>query len=202
MCLIAISSTGFKELDSDFWRHACAANPHGFGLMYHHKGSLVRRNELRYDAGMVQHELAEIPVGVQVAVHLREATHGCRGDQNVHPHVLRLQGVPRFALAIMHNGNIPSMRASSGAGPSDTSLFVQHWLRRKLVASPTAWASPAVLAEVRDLVGPRNRVVFLDNAGRWEIVGKAEGFEVGGCWLSNVRAKPWVSAPTANLNLF
>jgi hypothetical protein len=56
---------------------------------------------------------------------------------------------------------------------------------------------------VADFAGERNRFVFLDEGGHWQVVGEHEGFWVGGTWLSHPRSKAWLPAKIeAQLSLF
>ena len=194
MCLIALSDTGFEELPDSFWDHAATANRHGFGLMYHDGHDLRIRGHMAYDADVVRAEIAAVPSGTRAAIHLRNATFGSVDEGNLHPQLLTFSEDSFFALAVMHNGCMPSMRAQVGDGPSDTVLLVHGWLRQRVHASPRDWCCDDTQRHLRDVVGPNNRLVMLDSDGHWRCIGAEQGFHAGRTWVSNAKAKVWVPA--------
>ena len=194
MCLIALSDTRFEELSEAFWQQACAYNRHGFGLMYHDGDGLQIRGHLAYDHDTVRAESAAVPGGVKAAIHLRNATFGSREEENLHPQVLTFSEGAFLALAVMHNGCLPSMHANRNAGPSDTSLLVHGWLRQQLQANPAKWCGGEVQRQLANIVGPNNRLVLLDSEGNWRRIGAEQGFEVGRTWVSNMKSKAWLTS--------
>lgn len=198
MCLIALSNTGFCELPMDFWEQACVANPHGFGLMFHCGQQLQVRRWLKYDAAFISEQLHACPAETRVAIHLREATAGERGGRNLHPHlsVLDERG---FSVAVMHNGTLSKLPARHFSGPSDSALFAQEWLPRQVAGAPLQWHQAEHLQAIEAFAGTRNRFVLLDSQGTWRVVGAHEGFDVGGTWLSNPRAKAWLSREASSV---
>lgn len=190
MCLIALSRSRFAELTPSFWREACRANPHGLGLMYHAGHQLHVERIETYDEQTLQRLLDEVPAGVQVAVHLREATFGAGGCLNLHPHLLRDDD--GRMLAMMHNGSVPAMNAHPDEGPSDSALLLQNWLGPRLSGRLQGWRHPDLLAELQAFLPERNRLVFLDSEGHWQVLREEEGFFAGQTWLSNPKARAWV----------
>jgi hypothetical protein len=94
----------------------------------------------------------------------------------------------------MHNGCLPSMGANADDGPSDTALLVHGWLRQRLQASPATWCGQDVQRQLANVVGPHNRLVLLDSEGTWRRIGAEQGFDVGGTWVSNIKAQAWLPA--------
>jgi hypothetical protein len=200
MCLIALSDSNFEELPDAFWAQASAANRHGFGVMYHDGADLRIRAHMHYDADLVLAELAAVPRGTQAAVHLRNATFGSVDDQNLHPQLLTFSEDAFFALAVMHNGCMPSMGAKVGDGPSDTMLLVHGWLRQRVHASPRAWCGDDTQRHLQEVVGPNNRLVMLDSDGHWRCIGSEQGFRAGRTWVSNAKAQVWLPVQSAVLS--
>ncbi len=192
MCLIALSRSRFAELTPSFWREACRTNPHGFGVMYHANHQLHVERVQTYDEQSLQQRLAGLPRGVQVAVHLREATYGAGGCLNMHPHLLRDD--EGRVLAMMHNGSVPAMNADPHDGPSDSALLLQNWLGPRLGGSLQGWRDERLHEELDAFLPERNRLVFLDSEGHWKLLRQQEGFFAGETWLSNPKAKAWVEA--------
>lgn len=159
--------------------------------MYHAEGRLVIRRRLAYDVGVLQAELSELPPQTRIAVHLREATSGDRGECNLHPHVARFDETG-LELAVMHNGSFRRLPVHAHSGPSDTAVFVSKWLPRRIGQAPAQWHAKEHLEAMAAFAGERNRLVLLDTHGTWRVLGTHEGFEVGGTWLSNPKAKAWL----------
>lgn len=172
MCLIAISTSGFSELTFEFWSRACVAFSDGMGLMYMHDGKLHVSKSPVCEPATLLGLLHRVPQGTPVCVHLREATFGSR------------------TLAVMHNGSIQALCADAQSGPSDTQIFVQQWLREKLVAEPN-WMCPNLEVEILRLVGDNNRFAMLDSLGNLKIIGESLGFWRGDTWLSNKKVLAW-----------
>lgn len=189
MCLIALSDSGFQELAAEFWERACAANPDGFGLMFHGGGGPVVQKHETSCVRTLRLRLAALPLDVRVAVHLREATAGERGLANLHPHPCA--GAASGVL-VMHNGTLRSIPAHPNQGPSDTALFSSRWLPALLSVSNKPWNHDEHLRTIAAFAGPRNRFVFLDSAGSWQVLGEQDGFRVGRTWLSNPKARSWL----------
>ena len=189
MCLIAVSSTRFTELGDSFWHAACLANPDGMGLMFHCGQQLHVHSQNAYDAHSVKASLDALPAGIRAAVHLREATFGPPCAENNHPQVLSKDG---FELALMHNGSVPAMNALADEGPSDTALLLRTWVGPRIEAEPAGWTQSALLPELDSFLPERNRLVFLDSHGNWELLREHEGFFVGETWLSNPKARAWL----------
>lgn len=194
MCLIAFTTSNFAELSLGFWEQACAANPHGLGVMYHDGQQLVATTTVEYDAQLVLRRIALIPQGLRAAVHLREATRGAKCVNNAHPHALTLESDPLFRLHVMHNGCVAGVPADLQEGPSDTAMLLSTWMAPRLQQNPARWLSSEFLADMVAFAGPRNRFVMLDGEGEWRVVGEHEGFVRGSTWISNLRAQAWLLA--------
>lgn len=187
MCLIATSTSGFSELTFEFWRRACVAFSDGMGVMYMHEGKLHVSKSPVCDPATLLELLHQVPQGTPVCVHLREATFGSRTSDNLHPHLLDFR---EGTLAVMHNGSIQALSADAQSGPSDTQIFVQQWLREKLVVGSN-WMCPKLEAEILQLAGDNNRFAMLDSLGNLKIIGEYLGFWRGQTWLSNKKVLEW-----------
>lgn len=192
MCLIAKSKNGFQGLPRQFWRAACASFSDGLGVMYHHDGQLFVTKLERYDTDTVLSIIQTIPQGAVAALHLRAATYGSRCGGNLHPHVLQQVAPAPLTLAVMHNGSIRNLKANPVSGPSDTQLLVSQWLRELMLDPTVEWHSASTLDCIKTFIGPNNRLVLLDGAGVWRVVGEELGFMVGDTWLSNKKVAGWV----------
>ncbi len=188
---MALSTSRFKELPESFWEQACAHNPHGLGMMWHAGGTLHHANTVEYSLQTVLEWIGQAPAGCPVAVHLREATRGSRCRSNTHPHVYRGKN---HTLALMHNGSLPFLEAHETEGRSDSAVLLHEWLVPRISDAKDSSSLARALAELRTLWPQRNRLIVLDGHGRWDVLGREEGFEIGCTWVSNPRAQAWLSS--------
>lgn len=191
MCLIAVSTSGFRELSAEFWQAACTANPHGIGLLTHDGNGVVTHKLLQSCPRVLAELLGTVQPGRRVAIHLREATFGSRCAANAHPHVLQ-DPLGQPLLAMMHNGSVPQMAAALDDGPSDSALLLTRWLAPRLDLHGALHTSG--LKALDEFLPPRNRLVLLNRRGDWQIVREHEGFWLGQTWLSNPKAQDWLQA--------
>lgn len=111
MCLIIKKPLG-RRIAADFLQNAWQSNADGWGCFHLAQGEVVWTRGLRLDE-LIAHN-AQLPLDVEVYLHLRRATYGEINHDMAHPYVVRP------GLLLMHNGSIAHL-APQDPAHSDTS---------------------------------------------------------------------------------
>lgn len=191
MCVIAAVPAGHILPSFHLFSAAWNTNPDGAGFMYPDPalGSLVVVKGLMsfsaFKAAINKHRkcFAEsTPDGprakVDVCVHFRIRSHGPINADMTHPFLI--PGHPNVAIA--HNGIISGLRHSTVV--SDTVVYIEDVLSKL----PKGWQkSRPIRGLIERDIGPRNKVVVMDESGIRAILNRSSGVtdSQSGVWWSN-----------------
>lgn len=205
MCLIAYKRANAKTtIKTDSLKTAARVNPHGWGIMYAKEGKLVIHKG--FDDSWIK--LWEgIPNEYPAAIHFRYSTGGRKNRENCHPFLVHSGGKDAPAIGLMHNGILPYRVAQSDKDRSDTANFVQD-MRPMLRKNPALLKSELFRDMLGDFIGPSNKFIFMDSAGKVFFANENKGKWLWGTkdvWVSNEysfneahRDKPATSHPATN----
>jgi len=177
MCLIIASQDGKKPSDS-ILHDGFYSNPHGYGMVYLDKGSLVTRKGFDYKD--FTKDFAEVKS--PYVLHFRWATHGLKNLENCHPFKVRK------GLYMAHNGilQVPIIDESR----SDTYNFVKHILTPQVNSFNGSLHGKGLLPAIEYFIGRFNKLAFLDSKGEITLVNEKEGTWYEGMWFSNESSLP------------
>lgn len=179
MCLIAYQPPGDPTFEENVLENGWQANSHGAGYMFAAGGKLVIRKpfySLKALREAYTKDHAAHGASSAFALHFRYATHGDKGKQNVHPHILAGGNV-----GLVHNGILWEFDFGD-AEDSDTVTFCKSVLACRSAENLLSAEVGAMLAE---LIGASNKFVMMDCAGNVEIVNETSGQWDGNRWFSN-----------------
>ena len=174
MC-IAIYKPAGRNIPRSTLARCWSRHPHGAGFAVpNNQGGIKIRKSMSWQ-GFYKAWAEDAHVDRPMVVHFRYATHGARNIRNCHPHRVSRD------LVMIHNGVIRRMTRYATSKKSDTSAFVERVL--KDLSVETVYSDGGVRL-LQDYVG-NSKLVFLDSAGRPQIVGEEKGTWEGGLWYSN-----------------
>ena len=166
MCWMLVKQAG-KQVDFRYMDKAQKHNSDGYGVAWYENGFVNTYKTFNYNTfkGIV----AALKQYTIVA-HLRHATKGSRGYENIHPF-----DVPSGVL--FHNGTM------QGLGNSDVS-------DSKTLANIISKCDYKYIEDIAPLIQPYindkiNRLVFFEDNGLVTIMNKHLGIEEDGVWYSN-----------------
>lgn len=184
MCLLAVT-TKRDLIPRDYLQNAYDHNSDGWGVMYAHKGRVITMKE---KSGMNAFLSAwgALPTDKAIAVHFRFGTSGGRSDEMCHPFKVLDREQDGMDLFLMHNGVLPHGRWPGEKDKSDTLQFVEH-VQSILRHAPKLIRSDAYKADLEDMIGGGNKMVFLEGNGRWHYLNHKAGDveKKTGVWYSN-----------------
>lgn len=171
MCLIVASQKG-NIPKKDEVENAQYHNEDGFGIVWLERGKLHTAYNLKPDADVFA--MFEAVKGKPYVAHFRYATHGPVNRENAHPF-----SVVKRTLYVAHNGMIRI--DCPDKSKSDTWHFVESILR------PCGFTAthPEGLKALGKLIGPGNKLAFLDISGQVSIVNAEQGSWSEDIWFSN-----------------
>ena len=184
MCLIFHKPEGV-QFPEDSLENAYYINSDGFGIMFHDKGRVRVHRELvkDFDSVLALYKRYEAK---DMAGHLRFNTKGSVCKAMTHPLKILHMDEDGHDLYMMHNGTI--YLDIERETESDTWCFANSWLRPLLKEHGLElFYNPVFQALVTEFVGVSNKLLFLDDTGKWTYINKRQGNEkeVPGCWVSN-----------------
>ena len=189
MCLIIRKPAG-RRVQSRFIEHVWQHNSHGWGAFHGQSDGIASAR------GMTLPELleynAELPLDLEVFLHLRRATYGAVDERMTHPYHVR------DGLMLMHNGSIHPL-APSDPGRSDSSELAR--LLADLLDGLDDHQAAALLRSegFRRLTAPLvdgSMVVLFDRAGAvrlgrdWHAV-QANEWDAGMCGIEVSNTHAW-----------
>lgn len=185
MCIAIVQPVGGIITDEEI-RSCAAANPHGGGYAYVHKGKVVvKKGYFNVEKFLEDYRADEAKFGKKspFLLHFRISTGGKTNEENCHPFEYE-HG------AMIHNGYF----FSSFGDDSDTNVFVQ-----KLGPRLSKEAVAAHTDKLSEFVGS-NKVAFLFHDRSYSILNARQWTEHNGTIFSNTSYRRIIStyrAPTA-----
>jgi len=169
MCII-IHKPEDQTIDRDIIDAALDYNPDGFGYMYNgtaHKQLNISTNNVMAIIARLKNE--------NVVFHFRLRTAGNRNKANCHP----------FKLAgkhwAMHNGTMPEF--DTHKTKSDSRVFFDTFLGPKMLAGKRPSKK-----KIENRIGRSNKIVTMDQNGKFTFYNRATGYDHAGLWFSNTYA--------------
>ena len=158
-------------------------NDDGAGLMWaRNKRICVQKGIMEFKNFIKHYEAA--PKNVDIFLHFRIRTHGLASKEMTHPHKINK------GIWMMHNGVINNLGNDI---ESDSHHFAQ--MLKPLSAYDLIQDSFSEL--IGKLIGSYNKIVILNNSGKFSIINKGEWKEHEGCLYSNMGyTKRTISYPT------
>lgn len=177
MCL-AIFCPAHKILSESLLKNGFEANGDGAGFAY------ARNNQLIVEKGFWNFTdfwlaFRKIQRGVPTLVHFRLQSAGPKNKTNCHPFLINKN------VAVIHNGTMTEWIGKEDSKKSDTLWFVDTVLKPMLREVPEAYLNPTFQYLISKAIGTGNKMVFLDNQGRYHISRAFAGEFYDDCWFSN-----------------
>lgn len=121
-----------------------------------------------------------------VAVHFRRTTAGNNSVDNCHP-----MRIADREVAFMHNGTLDGYTdlIDEDDDISDTRFFKKNVLDQM----PLGFLQNDGLWHTIDQVTGRNRLLFMDGKGRWDVFNSSVGFWWKGVWFSHSRDRSYIT---------
>lgn len=176
MCLLMLHP-GRVYIDESALREGWRGNSDGAGYAFAHGGKLIVRKpffKLREFLKAYQADVA-LYADSPFIIHLRYATHGGKGGDNVHP--FEICG---GEIVMGHNGMLCEFE-SPAKDESDTRFFARTVLAHR---HPDQVMAPEFRDWLTGLIG-HNKLAFLRADGTWSIANDKAGHWDGGAWFSN-----------------
>ena len=168
MCLAIYIPPG-KSVPRDRLEEAHRANPDGWGTM------IASNNHLMLQRLFSAEPIEFMNKGPRV-LHFRTASSGKIGLEYCHPFFVNP------SLAFVENGNLPEF-ADGTDGLTDIQRFNKQVLKRL----PGDFLHVPEIRQVLEKYCAEScvKMIFMDSAGRVDIVNESAGEWVNGCWFSN-----------------
>jgi predicted glutamine amidotransferase len=183
MCLIALSPKG-ALIPFEIMRHSNNTNGDGIGVMSADGiRKFMGKKKLKHARKYVERTL--VPAGIPYAMHWRWATHGAVHIDNTHPYL-----APTGKHWVMHNGVISLTTQESTKEESDTAVFV-----RKYMHDAAPLDDDKYYKIIENLIGWSNKLVVMDDEGKFRIVNDDAGVWIEGMWYSNTYSLPESAKP-------
>ena len=171
MCIAIIKRKGIT-MDKTALENSWNNNEDGAGVLWAKEGKL-HSIKIMEDFDVFYYKYKEIERAnpdSHIVIHFRTATHGTLTEKNTHPFFINEN------LAFVHNGIFSGLNHKE---KSDTYLF-----RDILKEFPEGFLENKSLLNIIEMAcGTGNKLVFLDNTGKYTIIGK--GHWERGVWYSN-----------------
>lgn len=193
MCLIVASEQG-KLIDLSDLEVAFNNNPDGAGVMWLQEGRVHQLHTVPKTFAEVR-DLAMHVVGHPHAMHLRYCTRGKVNQDNCHPFTVLNKDLGDDAdLTLMHNGTFSWITFNEDHKKqdwSDTAVFATRIQKNLREHKATAKINldhifdEKIVDRFSKRVSTWNKVVFLDDKGRWSYLNKSQGEMKNDMWYSN-----------------
>jgi len=193
MCLIVASEQG-KLIDLSDLEVAYNNNPDGAGVMWLQEGRVHQLHTVPKTFAEVR-DLALHCVGFPHAMHLRYCTRGKVNQDNCHPFTVLSKDLgDESDLTLMHNGTfswITFNEEHKKLDWSDTAVFAGRIQKNLREHKATAKINldhifdEKIVDRFSKRVSTWNKVVFLDDKGRWSYLNKTQGEMKNDMWYSN-----------------
>lgn len=179
MCIIMVGKV--RSVESLDLECGWASNPHGAGVCYVDRGSVVAVKGIM-NLHDLERELSKIKGNPKIALHLRYATHGKISESNTHPFQ-----VGRSGSWLMHNGMLSAFGRSGDRGVSDS---------RDLADTLGRMKEPSDRVKIlRSLSG----MYALISRKGIELYGSRSWVEINGVACSNTSCAPFVDTRSSRL---
>jgi hypothetical protein len=173
VCLIIVKPAN-KTVPLPLLKQSYIDNPMGWGIMF------VEDGFLQVFKGFAENtylQTVEKYKHLEMVIHTRYATHGKINTENCHPFKVTKN------VWMMHNGVLHGYQVTNPA-MSDSWHFAQY-IRPMVNTKPAVLADKAFQNMISEVIGPSNKMVFLDNEGHVNIINEHCGLRYEGLWLSN-----------------
>ena len=177
MC-IAILKTKNGNITDEYLYNCFVNNKDGAGIAYTLNNKLVIKKGI-FDLQEFINEIrnAESICDNNMLIHCRERTCGEINADNCHPHV-----VIEDKLCLIHNGKL-NIEIPEESTLSDTKVFIDRCLNTK---DEKIVNDVQYMPAIQTLTGEKNKFIFLNNLGEYEICNENTGVWEDGCWYSNL----------------
>lgn len=195
MCFI-FQKPATVEFPFDLMALAHGRNNDGFGIMFMENGKAHQRHLLPKNFGQVK-KLYKRYHNNDIAVHFRMQTVGKINTELCHPFKILDRRKHGISMYMMHNGTISCDGIKSGfqQDESDTLQLVKQYLHPILKENPELIHQEPFKKMLSGLIGISNRLVFLDDTGKFEFINRSTGYDLEeGVWLSNLYGIPGYAA--------
>lgn len=177
MCLI-IYKPAKKQFDLDLLETAWKMNPHGGGYMYSENNKLCiekgyfNKNAFAKDLLTLEEK--------DIVVHFRYSTAGKINLNNCHPFDIGKN------VGMVHNGTISDIKITNKE-MSDTWHFAKEMKKLSDSLGDDFFMQEEISECLKKIIGKTNKLVFMNNTGKINIINDEEGTYLDGIWYSNLR---------------
>lgn len=181
MCLICYTRSSL--MPEDWFRSSAKRNDDGLGVMWTEEGRVRVSKFMGSTSEQWDHYLSLNLGGIPHAIHHRMGTSGRKNIPMCHPFKILDKNVHGHDLYVMHNGVLSVDQDMKKC--SDTWHFVRDWIRPVLKESPLLIRNKSFKRWISKMIGPSNKLLFLDDKGVFTTINKGAGEMRDNFWLSN-----------------
>ena len=178
MCIAIFQPVG-ETVSKDILQECFNRNSDGCGFAYANSGEIKVFHSMVFDSFYDKYvtDCLEFGSVSSFLIHFRIQTHGSKDIGNCHPFLTADK-----KIAVVHNGVLFNMKAKSGVGPSDTSLFCSEIL--STMGKCNIVENKAAISLIEKFVGT-SRLVLMNSDGKHIIINENDGLWKDGVWYSN-----------------
>lgn len=173
MCIIAIKPANKPMFDDNVIETMFFNNPDGAGYMYYDDelGKVVGHKGFMDVKKFLKHIHSKNLYGTNVILHFRIGTSGLKDSLNCHPYPVFDKNKANFVtdVAMCHNGVLHDYIPARGSSSNDTQLFIKYALKG---LSSGFLNNRDCRHLIEELIGPYNKLAFLDDKNKVTIIGK------------------------------
>jgi hypothetical protein len=191
MCFI-FQKPAKVEFPFDLMELAHKRNSDGFGVMFMADGKAHQRQIMPSNFGQIK-KMYTRHHNNDIAAHFRMQTVGKVAPALCHPFKVLDRKKHGISMFMMHNGtlHVDGIKSGTNLEESDTLQLVKQYLHPILKGNPDLIHQEPFKKMLSALIGTGNRLVFLDDTGKFEFINRHTGTDLKeNVWISNTYGIP------------